>query len=783
MADIPEVSTQFTEDAFAKQDHYCERPKCGALIRQGEPEFYIATIEPGQRGRRVCSSCNLHYLHKPSTTVRKTDAVQPANHAPPDALRIQKSVNAAQRGSSINPPRVVAVSRGPDVAVPSAWHAGRRPPLPSRLTLPDSGPQTHAGGSAHASESTMLPPRIGYTSQHSRYTQEYDRWARWTYASPPAETISLKILAHYEGGPKRGRSQSTAFGNICEGKKDIDALILAHDLVPIALDTIIPKVKRFCPTFAWRFDEFTVRDTEWVDLAEHRSPVPFFYSQCLQPARKNPKAMTFKPKQFTLYVVVPAMQWLEYEAFAEKKDSGVTTTKDTSVGDVSGDEGNNAELTTSSRTPSTVPSASASTGNMAHRPFHMRVAQTTFMPARIGMRVAPRNDEAMDATDASLGTAATAPAMKRSVVSPPPAAVSPPRKIPALIPFVPPSRTHLREALKSGGTSELDVDNVLTQAFETIQFYPIPTRPLAEILENPRYRSFNLDISETYPGRLRVDQSPKSFIGIGGFKTAQSGLLMLTPPSPSGLGSKVHDNVVVKHPFLRPPTLNPSTSGSGPLAGGSRRIIRFSLGDELPKLHCEANTLYWAKALLTMTYDFIDGAVLSAASVPPFKIPRLRFVEAGLALAHSQFTKGLVKPKFGGTVCGVYLLEEKIEGGSAAFTKYIHNMDCRPSLSADEDGYDIAEFLAFTQHVQYSKTGGLVFISDYQGSSTLLTDPQILTDPSVGDGLDVFSEGNVESTVASFEKHHECNRFCKWPGFGLNEFGTATTGGHESPTL
>ncbi|KIK19735.1 hypothetical protein PISMIDRAFT_107036, partial [Pisolithus microcarpus 441] len=141
----------------------------------------------------------------------------------------------------------------------------------------------------------------------------------------------------------------------------------------------------------------------------------------------------------------------------------------------------------------------------------------------------------------------------------------------------------------------------------------------------------------------------------------------------------------------------------------------FSLGDELPKLYCKANTLYWAKALLTMTYDFIDSAILSTDSLPPFKIPRLRFVEARLALAHSQFTKGLVKPKFGGTVCGIYLLEEKIEGGSTAFTKYIHNMNCKPSLSADKDGYDIAKFLAFTQHVQYSKSRGLVFVSDYQG--------------------------------------------------------------------
>jgi len=72
MSTQPEVSTQFTEDVFAKKDHYCERPKCKALIRQGEPEFYIATIEPGQRGRVVCGNCNQHYLRKPSTTVRRT---------------------------------------------------------------------------------------------------------------------------------------------------------------------------------------------------------------------------------------------------------------------------------------------------------------------------------------------------------------------------------------------------------------------------------------------------------------------------------------------------------------------------------------------------------------------------------------------------------------------------------------------------------------------------------------------------------------------------------------
>jgi len=47
-------------------------------------------------------------------------------------------------------------------------------------------------------------------------------------------------------------------------------------------------------------------------------------------------------------------------------------------------------------------------------------------------------------------------------------------------------------------------------------------------------------------------------------------------------------------------------------------------------------------------------------------------------------------------------------------------MDVNPLSLLDEDdsGYDLALFLAFTQHVQYVKTGSLAFVSDYQGTRT-----------------------------------------------------------------
>ncbi|CAK5283906.1 unnamed protein product, partial [Mycena citricolor] len=52
-------------------------------------------------------------------------------------------------------------------------------------------------------------------------------------------------------------------------------------------------------------------------------------------------------------------------------------------------------------------------------------------------------------------------------------------------------------------------------------------------------------------------------------------------------------------------------------------------------------------------------------------------------------------------------------------------VDCH----TDHPLFYMADILCFTQHVQYEKSGGLVFISDYQGSKLLLSDPQIMTSP------------------------------------------------------
>ncbi|KAG1824347.1 uncharacterized protein BJ212DRAFT_1295535 [Suillus subaureus] len=147
---------------------------------------------------------------------------------------------------------------------------------------------------------------------------------------------------------------------------------------------------------------------------------------------------------------------------------------------------------------------------------------------------------------------------------------------------------------------------------------------------------------------------------------------------------------------------------------------------------------------------------------PPFMVPHVQFVEAGLALCHNQ---GGSKPgvKTGSTQA-IFLLEELIEGNDDMFVKFIHNMDANPLLDELDHGYDMAEFFVFMQHVQYIKTSKLAFISDYQAGMTQC----IQVAQSISNGCDIFGEGNIDTSVSKFEDQHACNEYCEW--FGLETF-------------
>ncbi|KAJ7911744.1 hypothetical protein B0H13DRAFT_2328010 [Mycena leptocephala] len=100
------------------------------------------------------------------------------------------------------------------------------------------------------------------------------------------------------------------------------------------------------------------------------------------------------------------------------------------------------------------------------------------------------------------------------------------------------------------------------------------------------------------------------------------------------------------------------------------------------------------------------------------------------------------------------------ESWKGEFRKYINNNAPTPSsFLFDCENQNRAQFLAFSQHWQFRRTHGLAFVSDYQGGDTLLTDPQIMSDASLGD---IFAQGNMPSDCKDFSKTHWCNKFCEY---------------------
>ena len=129
--------------------------------------------------------------------------------------------------------------------------------------------------------------------------------------------------------------------------------------------------------------------------------------------------------------------------------------------------------------------------------------------------------------------------------------------------------------------------------------------------------------------------------------------------------------------------------------------------NQIKQLITEIVCLIWADALLKLVYNFMEGqdhhqGQERGQDIPV--IPQLHFTSCALACSDDRTNIYLVEE----------FIDEKVEG---RFQKYINNSSASVSLSHlhGEEAINIATFLSFSQHVQYLKTKGLAYISDYQG--------------------------------------------------------------------
>lgn len=119
---------------------------------------------------------------------------------------------------------------------------------------------------------------------------------------------------------------------------------------------------------------------------------------------------------------------------------------------------------------------------------------------------------------------------------------------------------------------------------------------------------------------------------------------------------------------------------------------------QLQELALELSCLHWGRCLLELVYTFIA----KKKEFPYGPIPQFRFVEGGLAISTLKDH--------------VFLVEEWIPASEGWFLKYINNSSAAPLFEHLPQEYRYnARFLAFAQHVQYVKTGGIAYISDFQG--------------------------------------------------------------------
>lgn len=94
----------------------------------------------------------------------------------------------------------------------------------------------------------------------------------------------------------------------------------------------------------------------------------------------------------------------------------------------------------------------------------------------------------------------------------------------------------------------------------------------------------------------------------------------------------------------------------------------------------------------------------------------MRYVQAGLAIQVSKDSE-----LEGTGRQNAYLLEEFIDSEDPGwFVKYLNNNSAKPYKFKNEERSIRAEFLSFSQHVQFIETGGQAYLSDLQGRSQAL---------------------------------------------------------------
>ncbi|CAK5274370.1 unnamed protein product, partial [Mycena citricolor] len=683
----------------------------------GQPRFTVESASQVSGSRVVCEACYVYYDGKRTSTrgAPGPSAARPLL-PPPATPNLEAEREAIRRqniegrlgdkslGGQIAP--IGAGLMAPPAIIPQRQSSGSSVPrisVPNQLAvgqLAVAAPNSAAAASQFNSQ--------GYSSAHASYGSQYSLWGNMAYSGLSREFLTLNIGVRHEFP---GKPNGVVFGTINEGK-NISAQATASEIIQLVLEVGGGKLaaqiaEETASQFVFNTTTFVVRQLEgWINIHEEPPHQPLLYHRYLKLGTgKKQNTLDFhRPARALVFVlVIPYKEWQRFLNFQEEQIEQ-SESKGSSIN-------LQAEFTEATEPLVTEPAQSKS--RMQTRSQRKSNSRTTQTVPRSSIRTRSMQGSVSDQTRDVQYELYNAEIISQNTNDNSISADTPSKKRSAesdIEEFQPLDRQRLRNALNAGGASVTVSKSAPIHTSETIEFFRIRPSGLQDLLRENR--AFKIEMSAAEGGTLALKPSA-SPLGVGTFKSAHSAYLTLTRLSDTPLGASPGQHVALKRMFRTRETLK-----------------RFDPVNEYEHTISEANLLFWGTAILRFT------------------------MEAGNAMVHEAAAAGS-SSKTMSSLRRTYLLEELI--GTGKFVKYINNNSATPVASLSPDRRSLAEFLCFTQHVQYEQTDGLVFLSDLQGSGALLTDPQIMTSPSLDGGL--FGGGNYGKFFEQFPEQHVCSRY------------------------
>ncbi|KAJ7835606.1 hypothetical protein B0H13DRAFT_2369254 [Mycena leptocephala] len=595
----------------------------------------------------------------------------------------------------------------------------------------------------------------GYTENHASYLEVRSQRQQLAYAP----TSDHRIMLDFRGVTRRpGRVKPEVIGDMWHVHDKIKVAIGAGEIKDLAWDSLWPKWVAHTGGYELDITQCTIHNKDWIEIVPIRTPdVNAIADRFYKPNTKAPNQPIFKTGKYLVYLCIPwdiYSSWLAYdtEKQAAQYDNKEDDVENNDRESYESEEEESVALVTRTSIPAR--GASRHTASGSGRQSHSRTSKQHLQSVAAQSSGFPRSSATTRDRSAALNPASFS---SRSSLEKEnefngdhlnpevmgentdldiesPSGLATRSSMPAL------SKEALVKALSQQTTpSRKEIGSLLNITSISVLASIARERTLSDLLED----SGRLESFLTMPPIdvvLHLDLTPKAQKR-GGFKMAALGR-----SSTRIFGLHAGTGICAKRTYYEQKDME----------SGTVHYLPHPWPRQAQDLAVEVKCNVWAACLLNDVYAEVDRFIPLSQSEPPAKIPRMRFVKVAFATESKQITAGEE-----GRTRSLFLVEECIdESREGEFRKYINNNAPTPSsFLFDCENQNRAQFLAFSQHWQFRRTHGLAFVSDYQGGDTLLTDPQIMSDASLGD---IFARGNMPSGCKDFPNTHRCNKFCQY---------------------